>query len=68
MPGESMPLARFVIDRKNHHTLQPLLYQVATTMLSPGQVASPIRAILRRHAILKCSWAKSRARNSEREP
>ena len=38
-----------IIDRKNYHTFQPLLYQVATTMLSPGQVASPIRAILRRH-------------------
>jgi NADH:ubiquinone reductase (H+-translocating) len=38
-----------VIDRKNHHTFQPLLYQVATTMLSPGQVASPIRGILRRY-------------------
>lgn len=38
-----------VIDRKNYHTFQPLLYQVATTMLSPGQVASPIRGILRRH-------------------
>jgi NADH:ubiquinone reductase (H+-translocating) len=44
------PVRITVIDRKNHHTFQPLLYQVATTMLSPGQVASPIRAILRRHA------------------
>jgi NADH:ubiquinone reductase (H+-translocating) len=38
-----------VIDRKNHHTFQPLLYQVATAGLSPGEIATPIRSILRRH-------------------
>jgi NADH:ubiquinone reductase (H+-translocating) len=38
-----------VIDRKNHHTFQPLLYQVATAGLSPGEIASPIRSILRGH-------------------
>jgi NADH:ubiquinone reductase (H+-translocating) len=37
-----------VIDRKNHHTFQPLLYQVATAVLSPGEIASPIRRILHR--------------------
>jgi NADH:ubiquinone reductase (H+-translocating) len=36
-----------VIDRKNHHTFQPLLYQVATAALSPGEIAAPIRNILR---------------------
>jgi NADH dehydrogenase len=36
-----------LIDRKNHHTFQPLLYQVATAGLSPGEIASPIRSILR---------------------
>jgi NADH dehydrogenase len=36
-----------LIDRKNHHLFQPLLYQVATATLSPGDVASPIRWILR---------------------
>ena len=36
-----------VIDRKNHHTFQPLLYQVATAGLSPGEIAAPIRWILR---------------------
>ena len=35
-----------VIDKKNHHTFQPLLYQVATAVLSPGEIASPIRRIL----------------------
>jgi NADH dehydrogenase len=38
-----------LIDRANHHLFQPLLYQVATTVLSPGQIAWPIRGILRRH-------------------
>ncbi|MGA8763463.1 MAG: NAD(P)/FAD-dependent oxidoreductase, partial [Candidatus Sulfotelmatobacter sp.] len=38
-----------VIDRKNHHTFQPLLYQVATAGISPGEIAAPIRSILRRH-------------------
>src|SRR5262245_63647880 len=37
-----------LIDRQNHHLFQPLLYQVATSVLSPGQIASPIRSILRR--------------------
>ena len=36
-----------VIDRRNHHLFQPLLYQVATAGLSPAQIAQPIRAILR---------------------
>lgn len=38
-----------VIDRKNFHTFQPLLYQVATAGLSPGEIASAIRSILRSH-------------------
>src|SRR5512136_141303 len=37
-----------LVDRKNHHVFQPLLYQVATAALSPGDIASPIRSILRR--------------------
>jgi NADH dehydrogenase len=37
-----------LVDRKNHHVFQPLLYQVATAGLSPGDIASPIRWILRR--------------------
>jgi len=38
-----------IIDRHNHHVFQPLLYQVATAGLSPGDIASPIRWILRKH-------------------
>jgi NADH dehydrogenase len=36
-----------VIDRKNHHTFQPLLYQVALAVLSPAEIASPVRTVLR---------------------
>ncbi|MEJ0024793.1 MAG: NAD(P)/FAD-dependent oxidoreductase [Rhizomicrobium sp.] len=36
-----------LIDRRNHHLFQPLLYQVATAGLSPAQIAAPIRAVLR---------------------
>jgi NADH dehydrogenase len=38
-----------LIDRRNHHTFQPLLYQVATAGLSPGEIASPIRWIVQGH-------------------
>jgi len=37
-----------LIDRRNHHTFQPLLYQVATAVLSPADIAAPIRTIFRR--------------------
>ena len=40
------PVSVTVIDRRNHHTFQPLLYQVATAVLSPGEIATPIRRIL----------------------
>jgi NADH dehydrogenase len=42
------PVEVLLIDRRNHHVFQPLLYQVATAGLSPGDIASPIRWILRR--------------------
>jgi NADH:ubiquinone reductase (H+-translocating) len=41
------PVRVILIDRSNHHLFQPLLYQVATAVLAPGQIASPIRNILR---------------------
>ena len=43
------PVQITVVDRKNFHTFQPLLYQVATAGLSPGEIAAPIRSILRSH-------------------
>ena len=38
-----------LVDRTNHHLFQPLLYQVATSVLTPGQIATPIRSVLRNH-------------------
>lgn len=43
-----LPVDITVIDRKNHHTFQPLLYQVALAVLSPADIATPIRSILRK--------------------
>ena len=43
-----LPVQVTVVDRRNHHVFQPLLYQVAMAALSPGDIASPIRWILRR--------------------
>jgi NADH dehydrogenase len=46
------PVQITLIDRTNHHTFQPLLYQVATAGLSPGEIAAPIRWIVRdRHNV-----------------
>jgi NADH:ubiquinone reductase (H+-translocating) len=42
------PVRLTMVDRRNHHLFQPLLYQVATAALNPADIASPIRRILRR--------------------
>jgi NADH dehydrogenase len=42
------PVNLTLVDRRNFHLFQPLLYQVATGALSPGEIASPLRAVLRR--------------------
>ncbi len=42
------PVAVTVVDRRNHHLFQPLLYQVATAALSPADVSAPVRHVLRR--------------------
>jgi NADH:ubiquinone reductase (H+-translocating) len=52
------PVSITVIDRKNHHTFQPLLYQVATAGLSPGEIAAPIRSILRHHKNIEVLMAE----------
>src|ERR1700687_5404179 len=41
------PAKVILIDRTNHHLFQPLLYQVATSVLTPSQIATPIRSIFR---------------------
>ena len=43
-----LPVEITLIDRRNHHTFQPLLYQVALAVLSPADIAQPIRGILRK--------------------
>ena len=42
------PVEVTLVDRRNHHTFQPLLYQVALAVLSPAEIASPLRRVLRR--------------------
>src|SRR5438046_5040176 len=42
------PVDVTIVDRRNHHLFQPLLYQVATAALSPADIAAPIRSILAR--------------------
>ena len=44
------PVRVTLVDRRNHHLFQPLLYQVATAALNPGDIAAPIRGILRGQA------------------
>jgi len=48
-----------VLDRENHHCFQPLLYQVAVAALAPGDVAWPIRALLRRAANVRVVMAEA---------
>ena len=43
------PIQVTLVDKRNFHLFQPLLYQVATGGLSPGEIASPLRAVLKRH-------------------
>ena len=52
------PFEVTVVDRHNYHLFQPLLYQVATAGLSPADIASPIRGILRPHANIRVLLAE----------
>jgi NADH dehydrogenase len=45
-----VPVDVTLVDRKNYHTFQPLLYQVALAVLSPADIAQPIRSILREYS------------------
>ncbi|HXE79178.1 MAG TPA: NAD(P)/FAD-dependent oxidoreductase [Vicinamibacterales bacterium] len=54
------PVSITLIDRRNHHVFQPLLYQVATAGLSPGDIAAPIRWILRRQRNVRVLLAEAR--------
>ena len=53
------PVAVTVVDRRAHHLFQPLLYQCASGILSEGQIAQPLRAVLRRHHNVSCVLAEA---------
>jgi len=53
-----LPVEVTLIDRRNHHLFQPLLYQVATGILSQGQIAPPLRHVLRKHKNVKVELAE----------
>ncbi|MFE9881472.1 NAD(P)/FAD-dependent oxidoreductase [Streptomyces sp. NPDC005784] len=53
------PVAVTVVDRRAHHLFQPLLYQCAAGILSEGQIAQPLRAVLRRHRNVSCLLAEA---------
>src|SRR4029077_15962497 len=50
-----------LVDRRNHHVFQPLLYQVATAALNPSDIALPIRPILRRQRNAEVILGEARA-------
>jgi NADH dehydrogenase len=54
------PVRITLIDRQNYHLFQPLLYQVATASLSPGDIASPIRWVLRHQSNVRVLLAEVR--------
>ena len=53
-----------LVDRRNHHVFQPLLYQVATAALNPANIASPIRRIFRGSTTSRSCSARSRRSTS----
>jgi len=55
------PVRVTLLDRHNYHLFQPLLYQVATASLSPGDIASPIRWVLRKQQNVQVLLAEARA-------
>ncbi len=56
-----------LVDRRNHHVFQPLLYQVATAALSPGDIAAPIRWVLRHQRNLRVWLAEATRVDVERK-
>ena len=55
------PVRVTLLDRRNHHLFQPLLYQVATAALNPADIATPLRSILRRAANVTVLLAEVRS-------
>src|SRR5580698_10921224 len=52
------PVSVTLIDRAPHHLFQPLLYQCATGILSEGQIAAPLRSVLKGHKNVQCAMAE----------
>jgi NADH dehydrogenase len=52
------PVSVTLVDRAHHHLFQPLLYQCATGILSEGQIAAPLRSVLKRHKNVDCVMAE----------
>jgi NADH:quinone reductase (non-electrogenic) len=61
------PVRVLLLDQRNHHLFQPLLYQVATAGLSPAEIASPIRRILRRQENATVLLAHATAIDADRK-
>jgi NADH dehydrogenase len=55
------PVQITLLDRRNHHLFQPLLYQVATAALNPGDIAYPIRAVVKGQANTRVLLAEARS-------
>jgi NADH dehydrogenase len=60
------PVRVTLVDRRNHHLFQPLLYQVATAALSPGDIAQPLRHVLRGSPNVAVALAEATALEPER--
>ena len=54
------PVRVTLLDRRNHHTFQPLLYQVATCALAPAQIAAPLRSVVREQENTEVFLAEAR--------
>ncbi|MFN2385598.1 MAG: NAD(P)/FAD-dependent oxidoreductase [Thermoanaerobaculia bacterium] len=60
------PVRVTVVDRRNHHLFQPMLYQVSTAALSPGDIAYPVRSVLRRQQNARVLLATAKAIDTQR--
>jgi NADH dehydrogenase len=61
------PVAVTLVDQAQHHLFQPLLYQCATGILSEGQIAAPLRQVLRRHRNVECVMAEVTGIDADRK-
>src|SRR4029079_11984641 len=64
--GKNERVAVTLVDRRNHHLFAPLLYQVATGALAPGDIAQPLRSILRKQAHTTVLLGEAKGLDAER--